>query len=108
MSRRTESWAEERRAVVEAMLAGRLTGREVMDQLGITSSALGGWIRAEQCRKARRPAACGFVAVDLRESSAPARPCAVVELPGGMRVRVEPGFDAGEVVRLLRAAAAAC
>src|SRR5438105_3787209 len=69
MSRPSSSWSEEKRAVVEAVLAGRMTGREVMDQLGITSSTLGGWVRAEQCRKARGSAPGGFVAVDVRSEA---------------------------------------
>ena len=108
MSRSPESWSEEKREVVEAVLAGRLARREVVGALGIAASTLKEWIRAERRRKAKRRGVGGFVAVDVRRDGGPAQSCGVVEIPGGMRVRVEPGFDAEEVVRLVRAIAFAC
>ena len=94
-------WISMRAQVVEAVRSGLLSGREVMECLGISSGVLGGWCRAEDSR-ASSPRAPAFSEVSLiggaeRSSSA------VVLLRGGRRVRVPHGFDAGEIVRLVRA-----
>ena len=47
----TESDAELRRRVVEAVRSGLVTGREVIEELGISSGVLGGWCRAEDARR---------------------------------------------------------
>lgn len=100
----TESDAELRRRVVEAVRSGLMTGREVIEELGISSGVLGGWCRSEDARRAReaaRPAASSFARVSV--VGRPGTAVATVLLRGGRRVRVAEGFDAGEVARLVRA-----
>lgn len=96
-------WISRRAEVVDAIRSGLFTGREVMERLGISAAELGGWCRAEQTRRSRRGASPKeFAEVSL--VGEPPRPAsAVVLLRGGRRVRVSPGFDAAEVVRLVRA-----
>jgi len=97
-----ESWISTRAEVVAAMRSGLLTGREVIERLGISAGMLGGWVRAEETRLSRRGASGDFAEVSL-VGSGPRSASAVVLLRGGRRVRVSAGFDAAELVRLVRA-----
>lgn len=101
----TESDAELRRRVVEAVRSGLMTGREVIEELGISSGVLGGWCRAEDARRAREAAGPAAASSFARVSvvGRPGTAVATVLLRGGRRVRVAEGFDAGEVARLVRA-----
>ncbi|HEX5828615.1 MAG TPA: hypothetical protein VFY23_13905 [Candidatus Limnocylindrales bacterium] len=105
---RDTEWRTTRAEVVEAIRTGRITGREVMEELGISSALLGGWCRAEQVRRDGAVKAAGpvvpprFAEVRL-VGDRPIAARAIVVLRGGRRLRVAPGFDADEVVRLVRA-----
>ncbi len=100
------AWLEERRAIVEAVRSGRVTGLEVMERLGVSAGVFGGWCRAEQRRREApvgRPAApSGFARVSLVGPRA-ATHVADLVLAGGRRLRLRAGFDIGEVVRLVKA-----
>ena len=95
------SWEETRRAMVEAVESGRLTAKQVMEELGVSSSAVGGWVAAERRRRAARSARTEFVRVDVPVRDRVA-PLAVIWLRGGRRVRVSEGFAAEELARLVR------
>ena len=97
-------WIARRGEIVDSIRSGLFTGREVIERLGITSGILGGWCRAEQMRRSKGAATSSratFAEVSLIE--APRRGGAVVHLRGGRRLVVREGFDASEVVRLVRA-----
>jgi hypothetical protein len=105
---RDTDWRKTRAEVVEAIRTGRITGREVMEELGISSALLGGWCRAEQVRRegvakdADPVAPARFAEVRLIGDRARGGRVDVL-LRGGRRLRVPSGFDAEEVVRLVRA-----
>ena len=97
-----------RASLVDAVRSGLFTGREVMERLGMTAGEWGGWCRAEQVRRSKAAGRSGgtsaprLARVSLVGPRARA-PAAVVALRGGLRVRVAPGFDEAELVRLVRA-----
>ncbi len=101
-------WLERRRELVAAVRSGRVTAREVMAELGVSGSVYGGWCRAEQMREAAEggarsevPSAARFRRVSL-VGPRPRSAVADVLLRGGKRVRVAAGFDAAELVRLVK------
>jgi transposase-like protein len=101
-------WLDTRRELVEAVQRGLVTSAEVAAQLGVSGSVLGGWVRAEQMRRAKAgtgvPAGRGtFRRVSLVGPRARRSGVADVVLRGGRRVRVAAGFDAAEVRRLVEA-----
>ncbi len=99
-----EGDVEERERVLEAVRSGRMTGRQVVAELGISSGTLGGWVRASKLRAQARQRGRVARFVPVRVEAVAAGGCvAVVELGEGLRVRVEAGFDGGEVARLVRA-----
>lgn len=99
-----------RASLIDAVRQGLFTGREVMAELGISQGEWGGWCRAEQVVRSKatgRSGGCrapGLARVSLVGPRARV-PAAVVVLRGGLRVRVVPGFDGAELVRLVRALA---
>jgi transposase-like protein len=105
MPRSSESWIETRRSIVEALEAGRITGSEVMAELGVSSGTLGGWVRAERVRRERTPGP--FVAVEVPRVSGSGRALRL-SLVGGRQLRIPEGFPAQEVVALVRALEASC
>jgi transposase-like protein len=102
------AWLELRRELVDAVRRGLLSSAEVIEQLGVSASVLGGWCRAEQMRRASAPADAGkegrtaFRRVSL-VGPRPRSRVADVVLRGGRRVRVASGFDSAEVQRLVKA-----
>jgi hypothetical protein len=104
-----EEWRETRRAVVEALRSGRVTIQEVSDDLGVSRSAIGGWIAAERQRRERdgRGVATTFVRVDV-PASRRGTDVAVLVLRGGRRLRVSEGFAAEELARLVRTLESLC
>jgi hypothetical protein len=90
--------------MVEALESGRVTGRELMESAGVSASTLGGWVCAEKARRRRETAAAAerFVAVDVHDDAPAAGAAMEVVLSKGRTLRVGRGFDAGEVVRLVR------
>jgi hypothetical protein len=112
MARRAsgEEWRETRRAVVEALRSGRVTIQEVSDELGVSRSAIGGWIAAERQRRERegRPVGTPFVRVDVPGSGRGGADVAVLVLRGGRRLRVSEGFAAEELARLVRTLESLC
>jgi hypothetical protein len=102
------AWLETRRELVDAVRRGLLTGAEVSAQLGVSGSVLGGWVRAEQMRRAKAETALPgarstFRRVSLVGPRARRAVVADVVLRGGRRVRVAAGFDGAEVQRLVKA-----
>ena len=97
-------WIATRGEIVDSIRSGLFTGREVMDRLGISSGILGGWCRAEQMRRSKGAAPASRPAFAEVSLVGPARRAgAVVLLRGGRRLLVREGFEAAEVVRLVRA-----
>jgi hypothetical protein len=47
------AWLDLRASIVEGIRSGLLSGREVMEELGVSSGTLGGWCRAEDVRRGR-------------------------------------------------------
>ncbi len=101
-----ESIEDGRRELLAALAAGRVTGKEVMEELGISAGTLGGWVRAAQLRVEARTGRAGAAFVPVR--LAPGSGGVVVEVGEDLRVRAEAGFDAQEVARLVRALRAPC
>lgn len=101
------AWLETRRELVDAVRRGLLTGAEVSAQLGVSGSVLGGWVRAEQVRRAKAetavPGRSTFRRVSLVGPRSRRAVVADVVLRGGRRVRVAAGFDGAEVQRLVKA-----
>jgi hypothetical protein len=102
MSARGESsWDVTREAMVLAIESGRLSSKQVIEEFGIEAGTLGGWIRAERHRRERQSnGSQTFVRVEV--PGAGSGTVADVVLRGGRRLRVRAGFDADELVRLVR------
>jgi len=73
---------------------------------GISSVTLTRWRRHVQSRRRRVASASGFV--EILPSRVPAGSEFGVTLPGGVILRVAPGFDAAELSRLLAVLRSAC
>lgn len=106
-------WSEaEAQAVLEACEASGLSVAEFARRHGLGAQRLRWWKkrRAEEVG----PAALSFVPVHVAEvPSPPAQGVAgtasmEVLLAGGQRIRVEPGFEAHALARLVRALEEAC
>jgi transposase-like protein len=106
-------WSEsEARAVLEAYETSGLSVAEFARRYGLGPQRLRWW---KKRRREEAGAALSFVPVHVaappsREArGTQAGPASMeVVLARGRRIRVEPGFDAGEVARLVRALEEAC
>jgi hypothetical protein len=101
-------WLHRRREIVDAVRSGLITGKEAMKELGISAGTLGGWVRAEQQRRAQEEAprvagdrGQGFARVSL-VGGVRGGVVAVIGVRGGRRLALRAGFDEGEVRRLVR------
>ncbi|QRN96995.1 transposase [Archangium violaceum] len=106
-------WTEaEAQAVLEACEASGLSVAEFARRHGLGAQRLRWWKkrRAEETGPSLSFVPVRVAATPSREArEAPAGPASMeVVLDRGRRIRVEPGFDAGEVARLVRALEEAC
>ena len=97
-------WLRTRAEIVRAIRSGRIDAKAVMEELGVSGSVVGGWCSAEDRRgRARSSKPVRFAELSL-VGPAPTGPAPMlVSLRGGRRLRVACGFDAAELVRLVRA-----
>jgi transposase len=105
-------WTEgEAQAVLEAYEASGLSVAEFARRHGLLPQRLRWW---KKRRAEQKGPALSFVPVHVaappsREAQqAPGRASMEVVLARGRRIRVEPGFEAGELARLVRALEEAC
>jgi transposase-like protein len=93
-------WRAARREVVAAIRSGEISRADAARELGVSASTVRDWERAERTSADHR-----FVAVEIGDRREAPRAVAALEvaLVGGRVLRVASGFDAGEVVRLVRA-----
>jgi len=83
------TWPGLRALLVEAIRSGRLSSREVMEELGVSSGRLAGWCRAEGRGRGRGRGRAGV-------ASDPS-PWAAVTLVGG-RSAAPGGTESGELI----------
>ncbi len=104
-TRRQQHTEAERRPLVEAWRRGEGTQAQLAARHGMPSPTFAWW-----CGKLRRDGAPrrDFVAVDVRPCTAPSDRAFEVEIAGGRFLRVPPGFDDGDLRRLLAALGVSC
>ena len=105
-------WSEaEAQAVLEAYEASGLSVAEFARRHGLGAQRLRWW---KKRRAEETGAALSFVPVHVAAAPSPeaqrvgGTACMEVLLARGRRIRVEPGFDVGELARLVRALEEAC
>ena len=92
--------------LLEQRVEEGLTYQELSDRSGIPIPTLGYWASKFRREEAQGDATSRLVPVDLADDSIP---CPItIEVGAGVRVHVEPGFDAAHLSRVLDILAAQC